>query len=109
MFKKLSRVIFWPFRFVAKLRLSQYITKPLLAILRLVKKILSKIWLPKPLRRLVNYISQSFTELGKVTWPKRKEATRLTLAVIVFTGLFTLVTVIADFVFSEILDKVFLS
>lgn len=37
------------------------------------------------MKRLINYIQESRVELTKVTWPTRKQATRLTLAVVVFS------------------------
>ena len=42
-------------------------------------------------RRLpfAKYVSESWTELRKVTWPSRRETIRLTLAVIIFTAIFT--------------------
>jgi preprotein translocase subunit SecE len=36
-------------------------------------------------KRLFNYIAESRIELTKVTWPSRKQATRLTIAVVVFS------------------------
>lgn len=37
------------------------------------------------MNKLLNYINLSIAELGKVTWPTRKQALQLTLIVIVFS------------------------
>lgn len=54
------------------------------------------------------YFVQSWHELRKVTWPGRKESWQLVFAVVVFTMLFMIITVIADLAFSELLERVIL-
>jgi preprotein translocase subunit SecE len=54
------------------------------------------------------YFSESWLELKKVTWPGRKESWKLTLAVVIFTAIFTLITSIADLGFNQIVERVLL-
>lgn len=54
------------------------------------------------------YVKESWRELRKVTWPSRKESIVLTLAVIVFTAMFALFTVIADFGINEVVERILL-
>lgn len=58
--------------------------------------------------RLVEYLRQSRSEFAKVSWPNRSEAIRLTVAVLVFTAVFSAVIGGLDFVFSQVLQKVIL-
>lgn len=58
--------------------------------------------------RLPKYFIDSWKEIKKVTWPSRKESLKLTLAVAIFTLVFTIVTVIADYLFSEIVERIIL-
>lgn len=51
----------------------------------------------------INYVTASWKELRQVTWPNRRETTKLTLAVFVFAISFALLIAILDFG----LDKVF--
>lgn len=57
---------------------------------------------------LAKYISESFTEIKKVTWPNRKETFKLTFAVIIFTTIFTLFMMIADFGIGNVVERVLL-
>jgi len=63
---------------------------------------------PGLLRRFFNYFREARQELKKVTWPSRKEAIKLTFAVIVFTTIFSLVTVIFDLGLEKVAERLFL-
>lgn len=57
---------------------------------------------------LVNYISESYNELkNHVTWTPWAEAQRLTLIVIVFSVIFSLVIWGVDTVFSNLIEYYF--
>lgn len=58
--------------------------------------------------RLPKYFKESWTELRKVTWPSRREAWKLTLAVFIFSGVFTLFIVLVDNIFKFIAEELFL-
>jgi preprotein translocase subunit SecE len=53
------------------------------------------------------YFSESFAELRKVTWPTRKESVRLTVAVFLFSTVLTLLTVLVDYVFNLLAERLF--
>ena len=48
------------------------------------------------MKRFAKYFRGAFREIGKVTWPKRREAMKLTFAVIVFSLAFALFTGVVD-------------
>lgn len=56
----------------------------------------------------VGYIKGSWRELRRVTWPGRKEAWKMTFAVIVFTILFTAYTTGLDFILEKVVRQIFL-
>ena len=57
---------------------------------------------------LVNYISESYSELkNHVTWPTWAEAQRLTVVVAVFSILFSLAIWGIDTVFSGVIEQYF--
>jgi len=58
--------------------------------------------------RSPKYFKESWAELRKVTWPSRREAWKLTLAVFVFSGVFTLFIVLVDNIFKFIAEELFL-
>lgn len=58
--------------------------------------------------RLPRYIRESLQEIKKVTWPSRKETWKLTFAVIVFTTIFTVFIIIADYGFQKLAQRIFL-
>lgn len=58
--------------------------------------------------RLPKYFREAVNELKKVTWPTRREAWKLTLAVFIFSGVFTLFIVIMDNLFKFIAEELFL-
>jgi preprotein translocase subunit SecE len=57
---------------------------------------------------LVSYFNDARSELAKVTWPTRAQATRWTVAVIVFSLAFAVFVGGLDYVFSLILQRVIL-
>ena len=63
---------------------------------------------PKWWRRLMTYFKESRQELKKVTWPSRKEASKLTFAVMIFTTVYSLFTIGVDYIFKEFVQKLFL-
>jgi len=58
--------------------------------------------------RLPRYIRESLQEIKKVSWPSRKDTWKLTFAVIVFTTIFTVFIVIADYGFQKLAQRIFL-
>jgi len=82
---------------------------------KFLRKILSPLFRPlvRPsgwlYRHLVpRYLRDSFTELGKVTWPTRKQSRQLTFAVLVFACVFAFMVTLVDSGFDKIFKKVFL-
>lgn len=51
---------------------------------------------------LVNYFRESFEELGKVTWPTKNQAVRLTGIVLVFCLVAAIVIGVFDYGFNEL-------
>lgn len=60
------------------------------------------------MQKLSNYFKESWAELAKVTWPTRKQAIKLTAAVIIFSVVFAAFIALCDFVFSNLLQKLIL-
>jgi preprotein translocase subunit SecE len=58
--------------------------------------------------RLPKYFKEAYAELQKVTWPSRSEAWKLTLAVFIFSGVFTFFIVIVDNIFKFLAEELFL-
>ena len=57
---------------------------------------------------IINYISESFSELkNNVSWTPRAEAQRLTVVVVVFSVLFSLAIWGVDTVFSKVIEQYF--
>jgi len=57
---------------------------------------------------IVNYISESYNELkNHVTWPTYAEAQRLTVIVLVFSVVFSLMIWGVDTVFSSMIEQYF--
>ena len=54
------------------------------------------------------YFRESYKELKKVKWPSRKEAWKLTFAVTIFTIFFGLVIALADFVLTQLVERILL-
>jgi len=59
-----------------------------------------------PIVNLWRYMVASVKEIKRVTWPSRKEAWRLTFAVIAFSGLLTGLAVLVDYVFTNIVERI---
>jgi len=58
--------------------------------------------------KLTNYVKASINELQRVIWPTRKQATRLTIIVLVVGGVLAAYISFFDVIFRNILTKVFL-
>ncbi|MBW2960836.1 preprotein translocase subunit SecE [Mesonia aestuariivivens] len=57
---------------------------------------------------IVNYISESYNELkNHVTWPSYAEAQKLTVIVLVFSVIFSLLIFGVDKVFSSLIEQYF--
>lgn len=57
--------------------------------------------------RAPKYFRESWKEVKKVTWPNRKDALKLSGAVIVFTIVFAIFTSLVDFGFSQLVERMF--
>ena len=53
--------------------------------------------------RIRRYVSESASELKKVTWPTREQVRNLTVLVFVISGIFGVYIAFFDFVWSEVL------
>lgn len=60
------------------------------------------------MKRISKYFRESWVELQKVTWPTRKQAIKLTAAVIIFAIAFAAIIALLDTVFSNMLQKLIL-
>ena len=58
--------------------------------------------------RLIRYIGEIINELKKVVWLTRREATYLTVLVLIVAGTVGLILGALDYGFTEIIDRVFL-
>lgn len=57
---------------------------------------------------IINYVSESYSELkNHVTWPTYAESQRLTVIVMVFSVVFSIMIWGVDTVFSEMFDQYF--
>jgi len=64
--------------------------------------------LNKRVRIVPKFIREAWAELKLVTWPSKKEAARLTLAVLVFALAFSIFIQILDFIFNRIVKEIFI-
>lgn len=64
--------------------------------------------LNKRVRLVPKFVREAWAELKLVTWPTKKEAARLTGAVIVFAVFFSLFIQLLDVVFNKIVKEIFL-
>jgi len=90
-------------RFKSTIRLisiSKSLIQILLSSLSLSAKILA-------MKKITNYLKEVKTELDKVTWPKREETVRLTATVILFSALVAAYVGLLDFLFTNLLAKIF--
>ena len=56
----------------------------------------------KKINPVTRYFRETFTELRKVNWPTRKEATRLTMIVIIVLVVMSALLGFLDFVFARV-------
>ena len=59
--------------------------------------------------KVFEFLSQVWEELGKVTWPTRAEAIRMTLTVLVVSGLVAAFIGSLDFVLTRAITKILTS
>jgi preprotein translocase subunit SecE len=52
------------------------------------------------MQRLQRYLQQSWAELQKVVWPTRENATRLTIAVIIFSLVLAAFIGVVDYIYT---------
>lgn len=62
----------------------------------------------KPFAAMGRYFKGSWDELRQVRWPNRRATWVLTIAVLIFTGFFTLLIVALDTGFEYILNRILL-
>lgn len=60
------------------------------------------------MQKITQYFKESWVELQKVTWPTRKQAIKLTGAVILFSVVFAAGIALLDAVFSNMLQRLIL-
>jgi preprotein translocase SecE subunit len=60
-------------------------------------------------KKAFDFLSQVWEELGKVTWPTRAEAIRMTLTVLVVSGLVAAFIGSLDFVLTNAITKILTS
>jgi len=60
------------------------------------------------MKPLINYIAESRAELAKVTWPTRRQAMRLVVALVIFSLVVGAFIGGLDYIFSTILQKLIL-
>jgi len=65
-------------------------------------------WLAAPFVATGRYVGGSWRELREVRWPNRKMTWGLTLAVLVFSGVFTLFIILLDLLFDFISKRILL-
>ena len=56
--------------------------------------------------RILRYFKETRAEIGRVTWPTREQATRLTLIVLAVTLGLALVLALVDFVFAWLVTRI---
>jgi preprotein translocase subunit SecE len=64
--------------------------------------------LNKRVRIVPKFVRESWAELKLVTWPTKREAARLTLAVFIFATVFTIFIQIIDFAFNKLVKEIIL-
>ncbi|KKU09593.1 MAG: preprotein translocase subunit SecE [Candidatus Woykebacteria bacterium GWA1_44_8] len=60
-------------------------------------------------KKVFNFLSQVWEELQKVTWPTRAEAIRMTLTVVIVSGLIAAFIGSLDFVLTRAVTKILTS
>lgn len=98
-------------------KLKGKIVRPLSAIRRVGAKEYHPIPVPdnkagrvlkKRVRIVPKFIREAWAELKLVTWPTKKEATRLTLAVFIFAIFFAIFIQVLDLVFNKLVKEIFI-
>ncbi|MHB0876607.1 MAG: preprotein translocase subunit SecE [Anaerolineae bacterium] len=56
--------------------------------------------------RIIRYFKETRAEIGRVTWPTREQATRLTLIVLAVTAALAAVLALIDYVFAWMMSRV---
>ena len=64
--------------------------------------------LKKRVRLVPKFVREAWAELKLVTWPSKKDAARLTGAVIIFAVFFSLFIQLLDVIFNRIVKEIFL-
>ena len=62
----------------------------------------------KPGKQRFKFVSDIISELKKVTWPSRREATYLTTLVIIFTAVVAIILGVIDYGFSKLMNVILL-
>ncbi len=62
----------------------------------------------KPGKQRFKFVSDIVSELKKVTWPSRREATYLTTLVIIFTVVVAIILGVVDYGFSKLMNVILL-
>ncbi|MCX5995404.1 MAG: preprotein translocase subunit SecE [Chloroflexi bacterium] len=62
----------------------------------------------KPGKQRFKFVSDIISELKKVTWPSRREATYLTTLVIIFTVVVAIILGVIDYGFSKLMNVILL-
>jgi len=60
------------------------------------------------LKKIINFLSESTTELKKIKWPTPKETLQYTLIVIIISMIVAIYLTTLDFIFSFLLKKIIL-
>jgi preprotein translocase subunit SecE len=64
--------------------------------------------LKKRVRLVPKFVRESWAELKLVTWPTKREAARLTFAVVVFAVTFSFFVQILDYIFNKLIKEILL-
>lgn len=64
--------------------------------------------LKKRVRIVPKFVREAWAELKLVTWPTKKEAARLTSAVIIFALFFSVFIQLLDFAFNKLVKEIFI-
>lgn len=64
--------------------------------------------LKKRVRLVPRFVRESWEEIKLVTWPTKKEAARLTVAVLVFALVFSIFVQLLDVIFNRVVKEIFL-
>ena len=54
--------------------------------------------------KVAQYLSESKVELKKITWPTRKETTKLTVIVVIFSGIVAIFLGGIDYLLSKLME-----